>query len=225
MSNLTCTREHSHEQSEVCLFVGLWLDVFASQNNVKEKFIKSQPANFTNNANVHVCAVFTRTVKSRIFRTHSIFVSWALRPFVRMKFSYSRWLLRILWLASYLSHAFFFSYGSHRVRKIHENNMPAKYSGFTVLLFCVSYYPGQKNRFGREIHEVDRRYDHVISCDIELRFDSDATRAVAGGRKLALQIEVDVASYHMIALWINLMNILAVMIFLARVVHWTLGLV
>ena len=28
--------------------------------------------------------------KSRIFRTHSIFVPWALRPFVRMKFSYSR---------------------------------------------------------------------------------------------------------------------------------------
>ena len=46
--------------------------------------------------------------KSRIFRTHSIFVSWALRPFVRMKFSYSRWPLRILWLALYLSHAFYF---------------------------------------------------------------------------------------------------------------------
>ena len=37
------------------------------------------------------------------------------------------------------------------------------------------YYPGQKNRYSREIHEVDRRSDPVISCDIELRFDSDAT--------------------------------------------------
>ena len=38
------------------------------------------------------------------------------------------------------------------------------------------YYPGQKNCYSREIHEVDRRSDHVISCDIELWFDSDATR-------------------------------------------------
>ena len=38
-------------------------------------------------------------------------------------------------------------------------------------------------------------------------------------RELALQIEVDVAWYHMIALRINLMNISAVTIFLARVVY------
>ena len=52
--------------------------------------------------------------KSRIFRrpTHSIFVSWALRPFVCMEFSYSRWPLRILWLAWYLSHAFYFRAGA-----------------------------------------------------------------------------------------------------------------
>ena len=37
------------------------------------------------------------------------------------------------------------------------------------------FYPGQKNRFRREIHEVDRRSDHVISCDIELRFDGRLT--------------------------------------------------
>ena len=46
--------------------------------------------------------------KSRIFRTHSIFVSWALQPFVRIKFPYSRWPLPILWLALCLSHAFYF---------------------------------------------------------------------------------------------------------------------
>ena len=38
------------------------------------------------------------------------------------------------------------------------------------------YYPGQKNRYSRKIHEVDLDFDHVISCDIELRFDIDATR-------------------------------------------------
>ena len=31
------------------------------------------------------------------------------------------------------------------------------------------YYPGQKNRYRREIHEVDLQFDHVILCDIELR--------------------------------------------------------
>ena len=44
------------------------------------------------------------------------------------------------------------------------------------------YYPGQKNRYSREIHEVDRRSDLVISCDIELRFDSDATRGSCPSR-------------------------------------------
>ena len=50
-------------------------------------------------------------------------------------------------------------------------------------------------------------------------FGSTATRlAVAARRELALQIEVNVARYHMITLRINLMNISAVTIFLARVV-------
>ena len=63
----------------------------------------------------------------------------------------------------------------------------------------------------------------MISCDIELRFDSDARDSrqlrVASWLQLALQIEVDAARYHMIALRINLMNISAVTIFLARVVY------
>ena len=54
------------------------------------------------------------------------------------------------------------------------------------------YYPGQKNRYSREIHEVDPRSDHVISCDIELRFDIDATRGPAR-HELAFQIKVDLA--------------------------------
>ena len=61
-----------------------------------------------------------------------------------------------------------------------------------------------------------RQSDHVIPCDIELRFDIVATRLSLW---VALQIEVDVAWYRMIALRINLMNISAVTIFLARVVH------
>ena len=40
------------------------------------------------------------------------------------------------------------------------------------------YYPGQKNHYSREIHEVDRQFDHVISYDIKLRFDIHATRSI-----------------------------------------------
>ena len=38
------------------------------------------------------------------------------RPFVYMKFSYSRWPLQILWLQLSFSYAFYFLYGSCRVR-------------------------------------------------------------------------------------------------------------
>ena len=69
-----------------------------------------------------------------------------------------------------------------------------------------------------------RQSHHVKSCDIELRFDIDATRC-SERRELALQIEVNVAWYHMIALRINLMNISAVTIFLAKVgVFWRTSL-
>ena len=77
-----------------------------------------------------------------------------------------------------------------------------------------TYYPGQKkslqprNSWG---------WSAVRSCDIERRFDIDATRGICASR-VALQIEVDIAWFLMIALRINLMNISAVTIFLARVV-------
>ena len=100
-------------------------------------------------------------------------------------------------------------------------------SFYLVLITPLSliYYPGQKkNRYSQEIHEVDRQFDHVISCDIELWFGRhrrDLCVYVSARRELALQIKVDVAWYHMIALRINLMNISAVTIFLARVVTLT----
>ena len=59
-------------------------------------------------------------------------------------------------------------------------------------VFFYYYYPGQKNRYSREIHEVDLQFDHVILCYIELRFDIDVTREAAQ-RELASRIEVDVA--------------------------------
>ena len=77
--------------------------------------------------------------------------------------------------------------------------------------------PWPKNHYRREIHEVDptvRSWYRVISS-----FGSTSSRP--GGicaSRVALQIEVDVAWHRMIALRINLMNISAVTIFLARVV-------
>ena len=81
--------------------------------------------------NVLVTKCAFKYCKSRIFRTHSIFVSRALRPFARMTFSNSRQPLRVLRLALYLSHAFYFC-AEAAAYKIYENNMRKKYSGFTV---------------------------------------------------------------------------------------------
>ena len=54
-----------------------------------------------------------------------------------------------------------------------------KFMGF---FFIEHYYPGQRNRFSREIHEVDLQFDHVVSCDTELRLDIDATRGICASR-------------------------------------------
>ena len=83
------------------------------------------------------------------------------------------------------------------------------------MLFALYILPWPKSRYSREILEADLQFDHVISCDIELRFDIDATRDLCASRAL-LQIEVDVAWYRMIALWINLMNKSAVTIFFGQ---------
>ena len=62
-------------------------------------------------------------------------------------------------------------------------------------------------------------YSSIMWCRAISSFGSTSTRrADSARRELATQIEVDVAWYHMIALRINLMNISAVTIFLARIV-------
>ena len=58
---------------------------------------------------------------------------------------------------------------------------PILFCGFFAVYVCFSlyiYYPGQKKRYSREIHEADLQFDHVISCNIELRFHIDATRGL-----------------------------------------------
>ena len=46
------------------------------------------------------------------------------------------------------------------------------------------YYPGQKNRYSRDIHEIDPQCDHVISCDIDFNLQRKlATRRYRGSRR------------------------------------------
>ena len=53
---------------------------------------------------------------------------------------------------------------------------------FRFALF--KYYPGQKNRYSREIHEVDRQSDHVISRDIDFDLQREfATRSYRESRR------------------------------------------
>ena len=46
------------------------------------------------------------------------------------------------------------------------------------------YYPGQKNRYSRDIHEIDPQCDHVISRDIDFDLQPElATRSYRESRR------------------------------------------
>ena len=46
-----------------------------------------------------------------------------------------------------------------------------------MYIILCKYYPGQKNRNSRDIHEIDPQCDHVISCDIDFDLSRDLRRA------------------------------------------------
>ena len=50
--------------------------------------------------------------------------------------------------------------------------------GKAPFFLSVYYYPGQKNHYSQDIHEIDRQCDHEISCDV----DSDLQRELATRR-------------------------------------------
>ena len=56
------------------------------------------------------------------------------------------------------------------------------FGAYGLLHITGMYYPGQKNRYSREIHEVDLQFNHVMSCDIDLRFNIDATHGICAPR-------------------------------------------
>ena len=82
------------------------------------------------------------------------------------------------------------------------------------------YYLGHKNRYSRDIHEVDLQFDHVTVILHGIDFGSTSTQPlVSARRELALQIEVDSAWYYAIEQRTYLINFLAVTIIFARVVQ------
>ena len=61
------------------------------------------------------------------------------------------------------------------------------------------YYPGQKNRYSRDIHEIDPHCNHVISCEIDFNLQRElATRRAAG--RVDVEPKLDIARFHMIRL-------------------------
>ena len=106
-----------------------------------------------------------------------------------------------------------------------ETKLRPKYSWFEhidVLSTCkiisikTNYYPGQKNRYSRDIHEIDPPCNHVKLCDIDFDLRREfATRSLASC--VDVEPKLDIAQYHMIKLQMNLMNFSAVTIFLASV--------
>ena len=65
-----------------------------------------------------------------------------------------------------------------------------------IHMYTRTHYPGQKNRYSRDIHEIDLQCDHEISCDI----DFDLQRELATRRYCELRRCQTAARYHMIKL-------------------------
>ena len=82
----------------------------------------------------------------------------------------------------------------------------------------MSYYPGQKNRYSRDIHEIDPQCDHVISRDIDfdLQRELATTRSYRESRRCRTEARYRTISHDRTVDQPH--EFLAVTIFLARVV-------
>ena len=74
------------------------------------------------------------------------------------------------------------------------------------------YYPGQKNRYSRDIHEIDQQCDRVILMRHRLRSATQTPNA----HKPWVASKLDIVRYHMIELYINLIKFSAVTIFFGQ---------
>ena len=68
----------------------------------------------------------------------------------------------------------------------------------------LNYYPGQKNCYSRDIHEIDPQCDHLISCDIDFDLHCDSATASSRRAEAVSRVDVepklDIARCHMIKL-------------------------
>ena len=87
-------------------------------------------------------ALFCFTVNPEYFVCTKFLYPGNLQLFVCIKISYSRYSLRILWLASNFSYAFYFP-SKAAADEIYENKMHTESSGFTVFPF-LSFHAGFK---------------------------------------------------------------------------------
>ena len=67
------------------------------------------------------------------------------------------------------------------LRVVCEITLRSDLSTLSQCYLTAKYYPGQKNRYSRDIHEIDRQCDHLISCDID--FDLQRELATRRGRE------------------------------------------
>ena len=82
------------------------------------------------------------------------------------------------------------------------------------LCFCCITL-AKKNRYSRDIHEIDPQCDHEISCNTDFDLQRDSRRADTASR-VDVERQLDIARYHMIELQINLMNFSTVTIFFGQ---------
>ena len=74
---------------------------------------------------------------------------------------------------------------------------------FCLCLWCVTMHTctnlAKKNRYGRDIHEIDQQCGHATSDDINFDLQRDSLRAdTAGSTRDDVEPKLDIARYHMI---------------------------
>ena len=94
---------------------------------------------------------------------------------------------------------------------------------FCQCLWCVTMHTctnlAKKNRYGRDIHEIDQQCGHSLSGDINFDLQRDSQRAdTAGSTRDDVEPKLDIARYHMIGLSNQPHEFLDCNNFLARVV-------
>ena len=95
---------------------------------------------------------------------------------------------------------------------VHQIPLHAQVKSCFCFLAAQVPWPKRK-RYSGGAHEIDLKFDHGMSCFINLDLQVQCEFGIAG--RLDVEPKLDIAHYHLIQLYINLMNFLAVTTFLA----------